>query len=217
MNYFNPGCGCGCCPTVGFDESAWSLVTSCCSGMSPIVNLASDVSRLGECRVVFGGNTGFCADAIRFDSGDWSAVGDYVSNGGRLLICAEHSGGCLSGAAELASFLTAIGSSMTYSGGDYNNLTPLCSSSYYTPGTANIAQGITFTGERFGEINPGSGASVWLGPTGGATSGLGLCAVAVEQIGDGFLFLSGDGNHAACVGYCDFIRRLWEYDDGDII
>src|SRR4029434_10805346 len=90
MQRFDPGCC--CCPTIGFDESAWSFVTSCCSGMSPIINLASERSRLSECKVVFGGNNGTCGNAIRFSSGNWSTIKSYLENGGRMFIAGEHCG-----------------------------------------------------------------------------------------------------------------------------
>ncbi len=219
MGYNRFGPGCCCCPTIGYDESAWGWPESCCTGTTVIQNLKTSLSQLSMCRVVFGGNNGVCGEAVRFGSGDWAAVKSWIESGGRLFMCAEHSTICFSSTAQtnLANFLSAVGSSMSYAGGDLNGDSPACFAAYYTPGDANIAQGITFTGERFGQIDPGSGKSVWLGSAGATVSGLGVCAVAAEQLGNGFLFLSGDGNHGHCSGYCDFVKRLWEYADADIL
>ena len=75
MKQFNPGCGCGCCHDIGFDTSAWSPVVACCSGMSPVINIASDVSKLTGRKIVFAGyRPGLCGlDAINFASADWPA------------------------------------------------------------------------------------------------------------------------------------------------
>lgn len=213
------GCGCGGCPTIGFDQSAWSVITACCNN-STIINIASDVSRLAECRIVFGGNLGTCGNAIRFSSGDWPAIKTYIEGGGRLFIAAEHNNGCLGDAANLNSFLAAVGSSMSYAGGDYQQSfpSPNLTCSEMDAGSANIAQGLSprLRSNRFGEIT--GGTSVWVADS-SYTTGVGKTIVAVEALGSGFLFLIGDSNHHyLCGSGChEFFRRLWEYDDADII
>jgi hypothetical protein len=194
--------------------------------MSPIINLASNISRLSECRVVFGGNNRQCGNAIRFASADWSEIRSYVQNGGRLFLNGEHSGNhpatgtafkCLQDKDNLNDFLSFLGSSIRYIGFDYNATGPNCSATYYSPGDAAIAQGINFTGERFGELS--GGTSLWIGPagTGGTGSGAGKVAAAIEQIGDGFLVVCGDSDQGTCEGACNFLRRLWEYADDQIL
>ena len=202
-----------CRLVIGFDEDAWAYA-DCWPDADILINLADDISRIFECDVVFAGNNAECGDAIRFDPDDWETIQEYIEGGGRLFISAEHSG-CLADAANLGIFLTAVGSSMAYVGPDYNSTGPGCSGTYYSSGTANIAAGIGFPGDRFGEIS--GGTSVWLGPAGTTVSGLNKVAVAVEQLGLGFLFLSGDSDHGACGTPCNFLARLVSYSNDDVI
>ncbi len=201
-----------CCQAIGFDEAEWPGVMGCLPGKSSIINLKTNISRITECAVVFAGNNGTCANAVRFNSSDWPAIRQWIQGGGRLFIAGEHSGEkigtfrCLSDMANYNAFLTAMGSTLFYIGLDYDDGFPLCSANYYSPGLANIAQGIGFPGERFGAM--AGGTTVWLGPAGGSLSGAGIACVVAEKIGSGFLFASGDSNHQFCPGYCDFYDRL---------
>lgn len=216
-----------CCITIGFDQSPWSWISSCLTNPT-ISALAGNISKINDCQLIFAGNNGTCGNAMRFPSVYWSAIKTWVENGGRLFICAEHSGNgpgfpgfinqCLQDMPTLNSFLGAMGSTMQYVGNDYNASTPQCSADYYQAGAANIAQGLTFTGERFGEIS--GGTSLWVGNkagTGGSGSGVGKVAVAVEAIGNGFIAVSGDSNHQQCTGYCPFLKRWRDYDSANII
>ena len=235
----NVRCHC-CCPTLGYDLFVWSTVlghspSACCSGTVSLSNLVFDITQISSCRVVFSGNSDTCFKAINFAAGDWPAVKTYVENGGRLYIVAEHSGdyvspgnpphettGCLVDMAGLNSFMAAMGSTMRYAGGDYVLTTDTTDGTTLAdPGDANIAQGVTFNTNRFGEIT--GGTSVWKGTTVYYTDdrtvvGSEKVIVAVEKIGNGFIFLCGDSNMINLTpNYCDFIKRLWEYDDASII
>lgn len=198
------------CPTIGFDEAAWPGLVGCCAGMAPIINLKTNVARLGECRVVFGGNDNSCSSAVRFSSGDWPAVKTYIEQGGRLWINAEYGspcGLCLADSNKLASFLTALGSSMSWLNSCDNPEAGACVDC--VAGDANIASGATL--KKATSANISGGTPVW-------KSASENTVVAVEQLGDGFLFLSGDSNlQNVCTGFCDFFTRVWEYEGADII
>lgn len=216
---FMPGCPC-CGIKVGFDGLSNAMpVASCYPTATLLQNLRLDVTRLPECKVVFAGFETQCAcpagsdvaNGIRFSSGDWPAVADYIDNGGRLVLLLNDDY-CTLDEANVASFLTAMGSTMSYSGGQFSCATCTAMSA----GSANIASGISTSYRGAGEINVGTGGtSMWL------MSG-GEVLAAVEQIGSGFLFLCGDyeGFAGFCFGgvfACDFIERLIEYGDSDII
>lgn len=208
--------GCDCVPTVGFDQSVWPGV-SACGGITVLTNMSTtNIGSLAQCKIIFAGNPGdACGPAIRFISTDWPAVKTYIENGGRLWISAEYEG-CLNDPTNLASFLTAMGSSLSNLGGVYDGSCTVDGSRDCTPGVANIAQGLSspFRMAATGELS--GGTNVFLSPSGQEM-------VQVEQLGDGFLFLCGDsnvvmGNHGCDYsGNCEFLRRLWEYADGDII
>jgi hypothetical protein len=200
--------------------------------MSPLVNLASDLSRIAECKIVFGGNENSCGNAMRFASGDWPALKTYIQNGGRLYLVGEHSGDfpaahesfkCLQDMTNLNNFLSSIGSTIAYVGGPYimNNDPGLSDTTPADPGDANIAQGgITFMTNWFGHIS--GGTSVWKANTpyyqdDRSAVGSAKTIVAVEKIGSGFVFVAGDSNMFSLTNNCDFTKRLWQYDDSQII
>lgn len=212
-------CHC-CCPVVGFDDVILWSRWFCCDGQTRLTNLLADVTQLTQCKVVFGGNYDSCGQAVRFAVGDWPTVKAYVVGGGRLWITAEWGNPtvmghglplCFQDAAKttLNSFLSSMGSTITYVGGDY------VTGVFSDPGTANIAQGLSITSSLFGEIT--GGTSVWLSPAG--AEGTGKAIVAVEKIGNGFLFVSGDSNLGLdnSTNFCDFVKRLWTYEDAAII
>jgi hypothetical protein len=220
-----------CCGAIGFDEAAWSWAESCFSDKTIIENIKDDVPGLiGQCKILFAGNNSTCGNAIRFAGPDWEAIREWIADGGRLYIAAEHSGNyvgpgtesgmtfrCLQDMTNLNVFLATMGSAISYVGNDYNASSPSCSSTYYSPGAANIAQGINFTGERFAEVS--GGTTLWLGTagSGGTGSGIGKTAAAIERVGDGALVLIGDGNSGICSGYCPFLNRLYDYEIADVI
>ena len=197
-----------CCGTIGFDETAWG-VTSCFPSSAVIINLASDISRISECRLVFAGNKATCAQAVRFASGDWPAVKSYIEDGGRLWLQAEYQG-CMTDVANLASFLSALGSAITWLGGSHDSNCATDGSRDCIAGAANIAQGVTFRMALTAELS--GGTNVWQSPSG-------RNMVQVEQLGSGFLFVSGDSNLFDGCGYdnCSFAQRLLNYADDQIL
>lgn len=228
MRRYKPGNS--CCGLIGFDENIWVNVVSCFPGMSPIINLASDVSQLTRCKLVFGGNINSCSNAVRFSFGDWPAVATYVAGGGRLWINAEHSGDfisvgnpaheiikCLQDMANLNSFLSAIGSTLSYVGNDYI-INIGCTVS--DVGDANIADSISFSADRFGEVTGGTTVIISTNPrytNDVSFVGSPRSIVVVEKVGNGFVFLCGDSNWPNCSGNCTFVQRLLNYADADII
>lgn len=203
-NTCSPCCGSG--GTIGFDDTIRNnLWTGCFGTLSPIAFLASNVSRLSECKVVFAGLLS-CNSAVKFASGDWPAVKTYIQNGGRLVFVTEFQG-CLADPTAVASFLSALGSSITWLGGSYDaGATASC-----TPGTANIAQGLSFYLNATAELS--GGTSVWVSPSGKQM-------LQVEAIGSGFLFVCGDSNvleNSIPHSDCAFWQRVFNDADGDII
>jgi hypothetical protein len=202
--------GNACCGVIGYDEGVWAVSESCFPNNDIVVNLKLDISNISQCSLVFAGNRNSCGNAVRFPSGQWPAIQTYLQNGGRMWMQAEFFG-CLADAANLASFLAAIGSSLSW-GGTVDESGTLCDSATNTctPGAANIAQGTTLKIARASRID--GGTSVWI-------SDAGNVVVAVEQIGSGFFFLSGDSNITDGCAYnnCPFLQRLLNYADDDII
>ncbi len=202
-----------CCVVekIGFTQSGWSGLMTCHGG-DMLFNLAGNVTRLAECKVVFEGLDNVCGRAINFASGDWPAVKTYIQGGGRLWINAEYGapcGGCLAESANMHAFLAAMGSTLSRTDSCDNPELGQCVA--LVPGAANIAAGASL--KKATSTNIFGGTSVWL-----SASGNGV--VNVEQLGDGFIFLSGDSNLQNVCGqaaFCDFFKRVWEYDDGDII
>jgi hypothetical protein len=159
--FFFPGCRC-CCPTLGFDRAA-SPVTQCWDCEIIIQNLASDVSRLGECKIVFAGLTGSCDNAIWFDMADWGAVKSYIEGGGRFVLSLDYTDpvpplNCLKDIATVNSFLAALGSTIQCLGGQYSSF------SNAIAGDANIAQGLTPAMSLTPELS--GGRTVFLEPSG---------------------------------------------------
>lgn len=202
---------CCCGEAIGFDQAAWTIGHGCFPDRQLFGFLKDSPDQLTNCKVLFAGLDGVCGNAVKFAAGDWPKVHDYITSGGRMWLQSEYSG-CLGDAANLAAFLSAIGSTMTWgatvdtSGDACNATTGIC-----LPGTANIAQGgVRITIARASKIN--GGTSVWISQAGNVV-------VAVEKIGDGFLFLTGDSNITSGCGYanCEFLKRLASYEDGQII
>lgn len=153
--------------------------------------------------------------AVNFAAGDWPAVRAYIEGGGRLWIQGEYQG-CLADSADFNSFLAAMGSSIQWVGSSYDSGCATDGSRDCTPGAANIAQSLSSPFRMALTAEMSGGTSVWLAPSG-------VSMIQVEQLGDGFLFASGDANPAlgpeggCSYDHCEFFRRLWEYEDADII
>jgi hypothetical protein len=200
-----------CCPVIGFDLGfAWPSVMSCGTGMAAIINLAADVSRIGECRIVFCGfQSTFQSTAIHFAEADWPAVADYIAAGGRVWLNTENRL-ALSDLTTVTNFLSALGSGMsvvldTLDGG-CDTSAPLVA------GAAAIAAGVALYDGLTSRVS--GGTSVWKDRTTGTHP-----VVSAEQIGSGFLFVSGDSNnYFVCSGnHCEFTRRLWQYRNDQIL
>jgi hypothetical protein len=207
----NPCC---CNDSIGFDLGSNSAIMSCAAGMSAIINLKDDVSQLSRCKIVFAGASvdGFCpSSAVNFAGGDWDAVKTYIQGGGRLVLVTEFEG-CAADSTTINAFLLALGSSIAWVGGAYSCG---CGSSpgnrSCLPGAARIASNVDFGMACTAELS--GGTSVWLSPDESKRMW------AVQKLGDGFLFVTGDASHWVGCSYniCAFTTRLWEYADGEII
>lgn len=207
---FIPGCQACNCVTIGFDNLANWAITSCYTGHTFQANLYANVSLISPLRLVFCRFTTSVFDNP-FNSADWSAVASWVSGGGRLFLGGDYSGSTMD-YTTANNFLSAIGSSMSVVSG--NVPTANCASGV-TAGTANIAAGLsTFPGVTT-YTSVSGGTDVFLGPVASEI------ILAVEAVGNGFVFASGDWtpwifNSGGCDS-CEFSLRLLDYADGDII
>lgn len=165
-----------------------------------------------KCKVMF-----HSIYTTRFAPSDISIISDWVHAGGRLYIAAEYQSVLGDIYRNFNEFLIAIGSSMRYGGGQYDN-------GYAHPPanilSAGIAQGLdTFTYAATGLITGGT-------PAFGTYTGNHTMA-AVEAVGNGCVFAIGDGNALNVnwgVGYeaehattCTFVRRLHDWSISDIV
>ena len=210
---------------VGFDGRTWSIST-CLPGIEMVPNLISDISLIENCRLVFCGmRAGLSQYAINFSPEHYQFIRNWIHGGGRLWLCTEYQSYLEyhvefgSQIHKVSNFLAGVGSTMTYGGGDYDG-----SFHNAVPGVANISQGLTFLMADTAKIN--GGTSVW------RTTNTPVTMVAVEQIGNGFLFLCGDGNVLGDMSNADnstsgdqgdpvpsttFVNRLYSYANQDII
>ena len=200
----NPGCK--CCCKVGFDEGAWPI-QSCLPNVEFVENIADDISKLNEVCLVFAGNVDACSNAVRFDAGDWETIRDWIERGGRLFLATEYQG-CLQDPGATNNFLGTLGSSITWVGGIFDFF---CRTGMI-PGPAQIAQGLTDNGMAATAILSG-GTTMFTSPNAG------VVMMVVEQIGDGFLFVTGDSNHFQFCSFdnCELVRRLYRNGDNEII
>jgi hypothetical protein len=213
-----------CCPVFGI-QSGWNpiAVLDCCSTSTVIYPIEDNLNRLSECRVVFIGNDNCCCNAVEkwSDPDKVAQLKSYVENGGRLWLQTEygptvlHPPGtpdtfqCIKNLPALETFLSQLGSSMI----SENNL---CgpSGTQCVPGTAQIAQGLQPADYwiQYATARISGGTSVWLHAASNQP------CIAVEKLGSGFFFLCGDSNPLSSgQPNCNFIRRLWEYPDDQII
>jgi hypothetical protein len=226
MAMLGSSCSPCCGGKIGFDlTDTLRQYLLCFPGFTAVENISTDISKLSQVRVVFAGYNSlnqFCnaQNSVRFAAQDRPALKSWIENGGRFFFITEFQG-CVLDPNSINPFLSDLGSTITWVGGAYDNLchdlneipprNRIC-----TSGQANISQNlsvgfkIAFTAEIAG------GTSVFFSPSG-------KLVVAVERIGDGFIFVSGDGtiSPTACFGdyatNCEFFFRLHEYADDDII
>lgn len=212
-----------CCQSYGVDSL--DVFSECFPGFSVVTNIKDDVTKLAGLKLVFAGHTTtsscLTAVSVRFVSTDYAAVKDWIESGGRLVLFSEFDG-CLQDPATLITFLADLGSTMSWVGGVYNEQCHDLGASpprdrRCTPGVANIAQGLTNV-YMAASAEISGGTSIFF-------SSSGKLIFAVEKLGNGFLFLSGDANigraGAGCPGLegnnCQFLKRLYDYADDAIL
>lgn len=196
---------------IGFDRSKWGIEAAYTARV--IENIADDVAKITRCRLVFAGvNSGSGAErSINFSESDWAEVKAWIEAGGRLWLQAEY-GAALDDPEQLDDFLNAMGVGMSWNSGVYDSGCDVSRSARHD--TANISDGAVLRMAATAEIL--GGTPVWRCPTAEKIM------VAVEAVGDGFLFVSGDGNlfNDSC-GYIGdnspFALRLYEYEDSEVI
>lgn len=212
MGLFSSG-NCECCEKIGFEgvQSPWFMVSNAI-GLPYIENLSVDISLITSCKVVFGGIIGACGNSPLLSP--VATVKSYIEGGGRFWLQGEYGGAtpCLTNRTAFNTYLSDLGSTMSI-----NNVVDVsgqgCSDSptrECIAGSANIAQGSSFKVAVTNTIT--GGTSVWV-------TGLGGVCVAVEQLGDGFLFVCGDSNAVNGCSYdnSNFFNRISSYADADII
>lgn len=205
---------------IGYFGGTWGVenaVSSIAGGVwMPLVNLNADISRITECVAVFGGLNNQCGNWMNFSSLDWATIKSYVEGGGRLFIALEHNTCFIDGSSTFASFMSYVGGTMGYGGGDYNGSGPECSSDYYSAGAAAVMSGLECSGERFGSIT--GGTTMFIGNVDGSpANGNGVVAGAIEAIGAGFIAVVGDSNIFQCSTPNDFLAAFVTNADGDMI
>jgi hypothetical protein len=214
-----------CCPVFGIQSGMNPVAAlNCCNPASVISSIENNLDRLSECRVVFIGNDNCCCDAVAkwTDPAKVAQLKDYVNAGGRLWMQTEYgptvlyppgspdSYQCIQNRPALENFLSQLGSSMM----SENNKCGEDSGTQCVPGAAQIAQGLQPADYwiQYWTARISGGTSVWLHAASNQP------CVAVEKLGSGFFFLCGDSNPlSAGQPNCNFIRRLWEYSDDQII
>jgi hypothetical protein len=208
--------GCCCTPAqkIGFDVFPWPAMTaSCFPTTGTIIGLTTNIARISECRVVFAGLQDACGRAINFTPGQYAAIRNWITGGGRLYLSLEFEG-CLGDQPTAVSFLAAMGTAITYVGGAFDNsCETVPGTRAMLPGVANIAQGLPAT-KMAATAELAGGTNVFRSPSG-------VQMMQVEKLGSGFLFVCGDGNVAGqqfCLyNNCAFFRRLMTYQNSEII
>jgi hypothetical protein len=226
MAMLGSSCSPCCGGKIGFDlTDTFRQCLICFPGFTAVENIATDISKLSQVRLVFAGYNSISNDcrvenSVRFASEDRPTLKSWIENGGRFFFNAEFQT-CVLDPDSINPFLSDLGSTMTWAGGLHDaqchdlTLDPprnrIC-----TPGDANIAQNLLVGFKIAATAEIAGGTSVFFSPSG-------KLMLAVERIGDGFLFFSGDGSISptACFGdyatNCEFFFRLHEYADDDII
>jgi hypothetical protein len=226
MVMLGSSCSPCCGERIGFDlTDSFRRYSSCFPRFTVVENIATDISKLSQVRLVFAGynslnNLCNAQNSVRFAAQDRFTLKSWIENGGRLFFITEF-GGCVRDPDSINPFLSDLGSTITWVGGVYDsgchdlNETPpinrIC-----IPGDANISQNLSVGFKMSATAEIAGGTSVFFSPSG-------RLVVAVERIGNGFLFVSGDGSISPiqCSGgyatNCEFFMRLHEYDDDDII
>lgn len=93
-------CLTGCCGAVGFDAKKWvkadfpftpKKAADCFGDTVEIIEdvATTNISRLPELKLLFAGLSDICGTSIKFAEADWPKLKDWISTGGRLVLCAE--------------------------------------------------------------------------------------------------------------------------------
>lgn len=198
---------------IGFDATSFGLGAA--DSFDFITDIAdSNFSRLDEVKLLLAGlQANECGDAMLFSSGQWDEIKAWIESGGRMWLNTEWAtdepGDCLEDRTNVNDFLTAIGSAIQYEFGYHDCDEPDWLDA--TAGSANIVSGLSFKMACAGEIS--GGTSVWISPDS-------TTFVAAEQLGLGFIFVSGDGNvwDADIIDTnSELIVRLMEYAAEDVL
>ncbi len=207
-----------CCDktAVGFDNDAWEFAADCFADYRIIENVSADLDLLDECTLLMSGLHDSCGTAIKFLQQDWDTIKDWIEAGGRFYLSTEWENGtpssCLADPDTVNDFLEYLGTEIRYEGG-------LTDAGTHTSvvGDANIASGLTnFPMGATAEV---SGGTLVFGSW---TYGFGgVRMLAAEQIGDGFLFFSGDSNNYAPTTItddsCTFALRMLTWPSEDLL
>lgn len=204
---------------IGFTSlGPWAAIESCLSGygyimVSNLIHPSFDNENFSKYKIIFEGGLNSCGPSPLFNESKWDKVRRYILGGGRLWVNGEFQG-CLGNPSRFNNFLSTLGSSMVWTGGaSLSGCNHPCS-----PASANIAQGITFKAGKTANISGGTPCFT--------TNDEGFVILAVEQLGSGFLFATGDSNifdvgsggFGGCGHpHCPLTERLVTYTNNQII
>ena len=211
---------------IGFDSFAWGITSFFNPSINIVPNIATDISLLNNCSLVFCGLMLATPDPIthqyenviiKFTSDQYPKIKAWIQSGGRLWLQTEYQAYVESlpnsQVTAIRDFLTGIGATMTYLGGAYDDSPS--PGAYAYAGAANIAQGLTFEMDDTAAI--GGGTPVWHAPSSN------VAMTSVEQIGSGFLFLCGDSNvlyppgQGGPTNSSVFVNRMYSYPNDQVI
>lgn len=220
MKRHAPGCQCCRGMFVGCSHSSPPFVPASCFGedVEYVTNIRLNVSLIWQCRLVYAN----CISGVPFAAGDYAEIADYVAEGGRFWVQTEWEspspgfGFPPTRPVGVDDFVAALGGSMSWVGGGHDEFCESVAgeSRLCQAGDAAIGQNVEVKMAMSAEI--AGGTSVLLTPTDG------LPMVAVEAVGEGFIFMSGDSNiwnGAGSCGYdnCDFFWRLVNWTNAEIL
>jgi len=226
---------CCCCP-VGFDVGAWPGIQGCICE-NPIVYLRDDISRIVDCKAVFCGPSSVCGGAMKFKPEQYSAIKDWVENGGRLWCNGEYNQDgdgydCLGDEArdKINSFMSALGCSMQVghhacncgcldpegnpwlgiNGAAKIVTTPTSLPGVYHACVGEVTGGTTINRARPMQDNQGGNSPACLSS---------YPWIAIEQVGQGVVVLTGDSDVFDGCGHdnCEIAKRFINNEPEDLI
>lgn len=223
-----------CCLVIGFDGAAWPEVTGCVSARV-VENLYADISRINECKAVFCGMHSYCGEPFLFDASQYSAIREWVENGGRLYCNGEYYLSdfdyCMSPGTrdQINDLMDTVGSSMRFAAGQCNcgcpegdmwlgssgpariMSYPSSLSGVYHACTCEVVGGtvVGYTDAEPSSENPQCNSAYPF--------------IGIEQVVEGFVILAGDGNifsgSGSCNPFdnCELARRFIENRSEDLV